>query len=70
VGELVDFSPNQQQHEVHALLKERLTEQKARFEELLMTDLPVFNRMLQEQNLGGLVIPKIKQEIPQPSRRR
>jgi len=70
VGELVDFAPNRQQREVHALLKERLAEQKGRFEELLMTDLPVFNRMLQEKNLSGLVLPIIKDEIPQPTRRR
>ncbi len=70
VSEMVDFAPNRQQREVHALLQERLTEQKERFDELIMTDLPVFNRKLQEQNLGGLVLPKIEQEIPQASRRR
>ena len=65
VGENVDFAPTAQQLEVHAVLQERLAEQKAHFAAILETDLPVFNAMLQAQDLGGLVVPKIKDEIPQ-----
>lgn len=56
----VDFAPNKQQKEVHADLTERLAIQKARFEELLKTDLPAFNEMLKQNNLPGVVVPEIK----------
>jgi hypothetical protein len=65
VGENVDFAPTAQQLEVHALLHERLAEQKAHFAAILETDLPAFNAMLRQQNLGGVIVPKIKDEIPQ-----
>jgi len=58
----VDFAPNKQQQEVHALLRERLDVQKARFEELLKTDLPAFNDMLKQNGLSGVVVPEIKDE--------
>jgi hypothetical protein len=58
----VDFAPNKQQQEVHALLKERLDIQKARFEELQKTDLPAFNNLLEQNGLAGVVVPKIKDE--------
>jgi hypothetical protein len=56
----VDFAPNKQQREVQAVLRERLRVQKARFEELLKTDLPAFNKMLAEKDLAGLIVPDIK----------
>jgi hypothetical protein len=56
----VDFAPNKQQREVYAVLKDRLLEQKARFEELLGSDLPAFNDFLREKNIAGLIIPQIK----------
>jgi hypothetical protein len=56
----IDFAPNKQQKEVHAVLTERLAIQKARFEELLKTDLPAFNEMLKQNNLPGVVVPEIK----------
>jgi hypothetical protein len=58
----VDFAPNEQQQEVHAVLGERLGIQKARFEELLKNDLPAFNEMLEQNNLAGVVVPEIKDE--------
>jgi hypothetical protein len=56
----VDFAPNKQQKEVHAVLTERLAIQKVRFEELLKTDLPAFNEMLKQNNLPGVAVPEIK----------
>jgi len=58
----VDFAPNKQQKEVHAVLSERVDVQKARFEELLKTDLPAFNDMLKQNDLAGVVVPEIKDE--------
>ena len=64
-GELansVDFAPNKQQKEVHAVLRKRLDVQKTRFEELLKIDLPAFNDMLKQNDLAGVVVPEIKDE--------
>jgi hypothetical protein len=61
----IDFAPTKQQLEVHALLRERLSVQKERFERLLKTDLPAFNTMLQQQSLGSIFVPEIKDTIPQ-----
>lgn len=58
----VDFAPNDQQREVHAVLRERVDAQKARFEELLKSDLPAFNAMLRQNDLAGVVVPEIKDE--------
>jgi hypothetical protein len=58
----VDFAPNKQQKEVHAVLRKRLDVQKVRFEELLKTDLPAFNDMLKQNDLAGVVVPEIKDE--------
>jgi len=60
VGGSVDFAPNKQQREVYAVLKERLKEQKSRFDGLLNTDLPAFNNFLKNNNVIGLVAPLIK----------
>ncbi len=65
IGENIDFAPTAQQLEVHAVLHERLAEQKAHFEALLKTDLPTFNTMLERQDLGGVIVPQIKDAIPQ-----
>jgi hypothetical protein len=51
----VDFAPNKQQREVYAVLKEKLTAQKSRFEELLKTDLAAFNKMLGEKGIAGII---------------
>ena len=42
------------------LLKERLAVQKARFEELMATDLPAFNGMLSEKGMSGIIVPDIR----------
>jgi photosystem II stability/assembly factor-like uncharacterized protein len=56
----VDFAPNKQQREVYAVLKERLDVQKTKFDELLKTDLPAFNKRLAEKNIPGIVVPEVK----------
>jgi len=60
LSESVDFAPNKQQREVHAVLKERLAAEKARFEELIKTDLAAFNKMLGDKGVAGIVVPTIK----------
>jgi hypothetical protein len=60
LGTSVDFTPNRQQREVYAVLKERLELQKKRYEDILKTDLPLFNNMLKENNIAGIIVPDIK----------
>ena len=60
VSNSVDFAPNKQQREVYAVLKERLAVRKARFDEVMKTNLPVFNKKLADRNIPGLVVPEIK----------
>lgn len=60
VGNSVDFAPNQQQKKVFEVLKERLQIQRARFGELLQTELVAFNEMLKEKNFSGIIVPEIK----------
>jgi photosystem II stability/assembly factor-like uncharacterized protein len=60
VSSSVDFAPNKQQREVFAVLKERLAVQRGRFDELLKTDLPSFNKMLADKNIPGIIVPDIK----------
>jgi hypothetical protein len=60
VSNSVDFAPNKQQREVYAVLKERLAVQKARFDEIMKTDLPVFSKKLADRNIPGIVVPEIK----------
>lgn len=50
-----DFRPNDQQGEVHAVLKERLERYRLQVEELLGTDLPAFNLLLQQRNLPRVI---------------
>lgn len=57
LSDSVDFAPNAQQRQVYAVLKERLSIQKERFEKLLSTDLPVFNNFLKENGIAGLIVP-------------
>jgi len=56
----VDFAPNKQQHQVHAVLTEGLKKQKARFNDLIENELPAFNKMLSEKDIAGIVVPDIK----------
>jgi photosystem II stability/assembly factor-like uncharacterized protein len=60
LGSSVDFAPNRQQREVYAVLKERLNLQKKKYEDILKTDLPAFNNMLQEKNITGIIVPDIR----------
>jgi hypothetical protein len=60
VGGNVDFAPNTQQREVHAVLKGRLDAQQATFAELTKVDLGAFNRLLQEKGMAGIVVPAVK----------
>ena len=55
---LAQRAPTKQQREVFAVLKERLAVQKARFEEILKTDLPAFNKRLADKNIPGIVVPE------------
>jgi hypothetical protein len=57
VSSSVDFAPNKQQREVYAVLKDRLAAQKARFDEIMKTDLPAFNKRLADKNIPGIVVP-------------
>ena len=59
VGKLVDFSPNKQQKEVHAVLKERLAVQTERFNSFIEIDLAAFNSMLKQNNLSTIYIPDV-----------
>jgi photosystem II stability/assembly factor-like uncharacterized protein len=50
-----DFPPADQHYEVHQVLKERLQRVRLELEALLGTDLPAFNRMLQQRNLAPVI---------------
>ena len=56
----VDFAPNTQQREVHAVLKGRLDAVQATFAELTKVDLAGFNRLLQEKGMSGVIVPALK----------
>jgi len=60
LSDSADFAPNKQQREVHAVLKERLGVEKARFKGLLQTDLPALNEFLKQKNIAGLIDPELK----------
>jgi photosystem II stability/assembly factor-like uncharacterized protein len=50
-----DFPPTDQSREVQQLLEEQLQGHQAAFDALLQTDLPAFNGMLRERDLGLVV---------------
>jgi photosystem II stability/assembly factor-like uncharacterized protein len=54
----VDFAPNKQQREVHAVLKKGLEVQKQLFKKILTDDLPLFNLFLEEKGLSGIIVPE------------
>jgi len=56
----VDFAPNKQQREVHAVLKKGLEKQKQLFKKILTDDLPSFNSFLGENGLSGITVPEEK----------
>jgi hypothetical protein len=53
-----DFPPTAQHREVHALLREQLTNVRRRLDELLNKDLDSFNKQMRERNIQN-VIPRV-----------
>ena len=54
LAESVDFAPNQQQREVHELLKSQMMEYGSELNALIAGDVAAFNQMLRDRNLGGV----------------
>ena len=52
---VADFPPTDQQREVHQVLKQRLQRYQVELDAILQTDLPAFNRTLQQQNLTPVI---------------
>jgi photosystem II stability/assembly factor-like uncharacterized protein len=52
---IADFRPADQYREVHQVLKDMLQQYRRDLDQLLQTDLPAFNRMLQERNLAPVI---------------
>jgi len=55
LAQSVDFAPNQQQREVHQLLKSQMTEYGSELRALVAGDVAAFNLMLAGQNLAGVI---------------
>jgi hypothetical protein len=53
----VDFAPNQQQREVHEVLKGRMIQYQGELNSLVQGQVAAFNRMLQSRNMGGIIGP-------------
>jgi len=53
----VDFAPNQQQREVHQLLKSQMMEYQGELRALIGSDVAAFNRMLRDGNFGVIIVP-------------
>jgi photosystem II stability/assembly factor-like uncharacterized protein len=51
-----DFRPTEQHGEVHQVLKQQLERARAALERIVSSDLPAFNRMLQQRNLPAIII--------------
>lgn len=51
-----DFAPTTQQREVATMLKAQLAELKAKYDALMASDLPAFNRLLTERGMTGVFI--------------
>ncbi|MCP4896898.1 MAG: sialidase, partial [bacterium] len=58
VAENVDFTPNEQQREVHALLRESLEKHTKELDELVETELSAFNALLLDLGFSGVVAPQ------------
>ena len=50
-----DFRPNDQQREVHTVLRDQLMRLQGALDALLANDLPAFNRMLQSRNVAPII---------------
>jgi len=59
-----DFRPTDQQGEVHTVLKAELDAARRILEAILGTDLPAFNRMLQQRNLPTLIMDEASSLMP------
>jgi photosystem II stability/assembly factor-like uncharacterized protein len=55
LAQSVDFAPNQQQREVHELLKGRMIQYQSELNALVASDVAAFNRMLGAENLAGVI---------------
>jgi hypothetical protein len=53
----VDFSPNQQQREVHQVLKAEMIQYQGELQALMRGEVAAFNRLLADQNLSGVIMP-------------
>ena len=56
----VDHPPTDQALEVHEMFKQKIATFQGQFKELLDKDIPAFDKLLKENDLGGIVT-KIKQ---------
>ena len=52
---VADFQPNDQQREVHQILKDRLAKVEDQFEAIISDDLPTFDGVLRKHNLTGII---------------
>jgi hypothetical protein len=50
-----DFKPNDQQREVHVVLRDQLERARQQFEVLIQTDLPAFNRLLEQRSVPRII---------------
>ncbi|HEX6190568.1 MAG TPA: hypothetical protein VFZ40_21125 [Pyrinomonadaceae bacterium] len=50
-----DFAPTTQHQEVHAMFKTQLADLCRRMDAVVATDLPNFNRLLREKNIGNVI---------------
>jgi hypothetical protein len=51
----VDFAPNQQQREVHEVLKGRMVRYQGELRALVSGDVAAFNRLLADRNMAGVI---------------
>ncbi len=55
VAASVDFAPNEQQRQVHQLLRSQMIQYQAELKVVLDNDVAAFNRMVREQNVTGVI---------------
>ena len=51
-----DFRPTDQQGEVHVVLKAQLDSVRRNLDQILATDLPALNQLLQQRNLPRIIM--------------
>ena len=57
VAQNIDFAPNNQQREVHELLKTRMLTYQDELDMLINQDVGEFNNLLKEKNIPEIFIP-------------